>query len=315
MAVLALVGDVEGLHELVAPAGPTGLARRDVEAHLVALAGVPTIGQTAQEAAIFGHGVGIELRDGLRNQLVELGLEARHVEGRDGLALGADELVLEVGCQESRGGDDARMRRYENAWNLELERHVAGEQWAGTAGSDQREVAWVVATTHRVDLDVLCHAELLDLQCTECGLLGRHLELAAEVFHHLARQLGLEGKATTNEAAFGTQPAEQDLGVGRGWQRATTVVTGRARLGSCRLWADAENATLIDVGNRAAAGTNRVDVDHRHHRLVVADLRVEQVPHAHLATSSHTNVGRGTTNIEGDDRVVASHLAGPDTAD
>ena len=207
------------------------------------------------------------------------------------------------------------MRRHENAWNLELERDVAGEQWAGTTGGDEREVAWVVATTHRVDLDVLRHAELLDLQCTKCGLLGRHLELAAEVFHHIASQLGLEGKAATNEAAFGTQPAEQDLGVGRGWQRATTVVTGWARLGSCGLRADAEDATLIDVRNRAAAGANRVDVDHRHHRLVVADLRVEEMAHAHLATSSHTDVGRGAADVEGDDRVVASHLAGPDAAD
>ena len=309
------MGDVERLHELVAPAGPTGFARRDVEAHLIALAGVPTIGQTAEEATIFGYRIGIELRDGLCNELVELGLEARGVERCDGLALGANELVLEVGCQESRGGDDARMRRHEDAWNLELERHVAGEQWAGTAGSNEREVAWVVATTHRVDLDVLRHAELLDLQCAECGLLGRHLEFAAEVLHHVASQLGLEGEATTDEAALGAQPAEEDLGVGRGWQGAAAVVTGRAGLGTSRLWADAEDATLIDVRNRAAASTNRVDVDHRHHRLVVADLRIEQVAHAHLAASSHTDVGRGAADVEGDDRVVASHLAGPDATD
>ena len=81
-----------------------------------------------------------------------------------------------------------------------------------------------------------------------------------------------------------------------------------AQVGARRLRADAEDAALVDVGDRAAARADRVDVDHRHHRLVVADLRVEQVPHAQLAVRGHADVGRRTADVERDDVVVAGHL-------
>ena len=231
------------------------------------------------------------------------------------MALGTDELVLEVRGEQARRGDDARVRRDEHARDLEFERDVAGKQRAGTAGGDQREVARVVAAAYRVDLDVLRHAELLDLQGAEGGLLRRHVDLTRELLDHRLGELGLEREATANESALGTQAAEEDLGVGRRGVRTTAVVTGGARIGTGRLRTDAEDATLVDVRDRAATGTDGVDVDHRHHRLVIADLRVEQVAHAHLATSGHADVGGGAADVEGDDAVVARHLAGPNATD
>ena len=72
------------------------------------------------------------------------------------------------------------MRRHQDPRDFELHRDVAGEERAGTAGGDEREVARVVAAPHAVELDGLHHAELLDLQRAERGLLQRHVERAGE---------------------------------------------------------------------------------------------------------------------------------------
>ena len=92
--------------------------------------------------------------------------------------------------------------------------------------------------------------------------------------------------------------------------RAAAAVAGRAGVGAGRLRADAEDAALVDVGDGAAAGADGVDVDHRHHGLVVADLRVEQVAHAQLAAGGHADVGRGAADVERDD-VLEARPCGP----
>ena len=71
----------------------------------------------------------------------------------------------------------------------------------------------------------------------------------------------------------------------------------------------------VDVGDRAAAGADRVDVDHRDHRLVRPDLRVEQVLHAQPAVLREPDVGRRAADVERDHVVVAGLPAGPDAAD
>ena len=231
------------------------------------------------------------------------------------MALGADELVLQVGREQARRGEDARVRRHEHARDLELERDVAREQRSRAARGDERELARVVAAPHGVELDRLRHPVLLDLQRTERGLLDGHPELACDRAHGLLGELAVEAHRPAEQPAVGAQAAEHELCVRGGGQRAAAPVAGGPGVGAGRLRADAEHAALVDVGDRAAAGADRVDVDHRHHRLVVADLRVEQVPHAQLAARGHADVGRGAADVERDDVVEARHLARPDAAD
>ena len=207
------------------------------------------------------------------------------------------------------------MRRHEHARDLELERDVAGEQRPRAAGGDERELARVVAAAHGVELDRLGHPVLLDLQRAERGLLDRHPELAGDRAHGLLGELAIELHRPAEQAAVGAQAAEHELRVRRGRQRAAAAVARGPGVGTGRLRADAEHAALVDVRDRAAAGADRVDVDHRHHRLVVADLRVEQVPHAQLAAGGDADVGRGAADVERDDVVEARHAAGPDAAD
>src|SRR2546428_7025866 len=65
------------------------------------------------------------------------------------------------------------------------------------------------------------------------------------------------------EPGVGADPAEHQIGVGDGRLVAAAAVAGRARhrLGAVR--PDAQGAAVVDPGDRAAAGADRVDVDDR----------------------------------------------------
>ena len=167
-------------------AASTGPAR-NLGAHLVSLPGVAAVGESPDEPPILGNRVRVELRRRLGGELVEACGEARLVEALQLVALGGDELVLEVGREQAGRGDDPRMRRDEHARDLELERDVAREQRSGAAGRDEGELARVVAAPHRVQLDRLGHPVLLDLQRAERGLLDGHAELVGDRLH---RRLG-----------------------------------------------------------------------------------------------------------------------------
>ena len=79
------------------------------------------------------------------------------------MALGGHELMLDIGREQSGGGDDPWLRRHEHAWDLELERDVACEQRPGTASGHEGEVTRVIAPPHRIELDRLRHPEPLQL--------------------------------------------------------------------------------------------------------------------------------------------------------
>ena len=113
--------------ELLDP-GVVDRSGRHVEAHLVTLAGVAAVREPPYEPVILGHAVRLQPCDGLRDELVVAGLESRLVEHFQRVALGGDELVLQV-CGEQPGrSDDARIGRHEHPGDLELERDVAREK-------------------------------------------------------------------------------------------------------------------------------------------------------------------------------------------
>ena len=130
-----------------------------------------------------------------------------------------------------------------------------------------------------------------------------------------ARARSARSSICAAEERLGQQPAQVDHRVGGRRLRAAAAVGRRTRVGAGRARADAEDAALVDVGDRAAAGADRVDVDHRDHRLVGADLRVEQVLHPQAALLREPDVGRRAADVERDHVVVARLLAGPDAAD
>ena len=222
--------------------------------------------------------------------------------------------MLLVAREQSRRRDDAGVGRNEDTRYLELGRDLAGEQRAGAARGHEREVARVVAPPDRVQLDRLGHVELLDLQRAKSGFLRRHVEPLGDRVDGLARQVLVELHLATEQTALGPESSKYELRVGRRRLGAAAAIARWPGVGAGRLGPDAEYAPCVDVGERAAARADRVDVDHRRHGVVLADLRVEQVPHAQLAARGDADIGRGSAHVERDHVVVAGLFAGPDSA-
>ena len=95
-------------------------------------------------------------------------------------------------------------------------------------------------------------------------------------------------------------------------------------VGAGASWPDAERATRVAVGDRPAAGPDRVDVDHRHEQRVPRDRGVPRLRLDHPAFGDDADVGRGPAHVEGDQArarpsICAAHsppntpAAGPDS--
>ena len=69
-------------------------------------------------------------------------------------------------------------------------------------------------------------------------------------------------------------PAQDDVRVGDRRLVTAEAVARRARHGAGAPGPDAERATVVDVGDRAAARADRLDVDHGNEERVAGDLRV-----------------------------------------
>ena len=190
--------------------------------------------------------------------------------------------------------------RHEHVLDADLGRDLGREERPAAALGDEHELARVEALAHRGLLDRVDHRVHEDAVDAHRGLLDRGAELAREVrVDRLAREILAQAHLAAQEE-LRAQPAEHDHRVGGGRLGAAAVVGDRARVGARRARPDAEDAARVDVGDRAAAGADRVDVDHRDHRLVRADLRVEQVLHAQLAVLREADVGRGAADVERD---------------
>ena len=101
----------------------------------------------------------------------------------------------------------------------------------------------------------------------------RQPELLGEPADGLDGGLAVERHPAAEEA-LRVEPAEHDVRVADRRLLAAVAVAGRAGVGARAARADAEGAALVDVGDRAAAGADRVHVEHRHEQRVAADPRV-----------------------------------------
>ena len=105
------------------------------------------------------------------------------------------------------------------------------------------------------------------------------------------------------------------LGVGRRRLGAAAAVADGSRVGARALRPDPQQPAGVDAGERAAAGADRVEVDHRDHHLVAAEVRVVQVLHPHDGVRRDADVRRRPAHVERDDAAVAGGPRGGDAAD
>src|SRR5947207_645041 len=118
------------------------------------------------------------------------------------------------------------------------------------------------------------------------------------------------------EPGVAAEPAEHEVGVGHRRLGAAAAIARRTRHRLGALRADAQRATLVDPGDGAAAGADRVDVDDRD-----ADRRAFEAGlarHLRRAVEHQADVGAGAAHIERDDVAEAGEArdmgAGDDPA-
>ena len=102
------------------------------------------------------------------------------------------------------------------------------------------------------------------------------------------------------EESLRIDAAEDDVGVADRRFRAALPVARRTGGGARAPWADAERAALVDVRDRAAAGADRVHVEHRHEERVATDPRVARRGLGDPGLGHDPDVGRGAAHVEGD---------------
>ena len=151
-------------------------ARADVDAQLVALAGVAGVHDPLDHHAVGGDAVLLELPARLLLELAEAPLDAGRVQAREALVRRGPVLVDHVRRQKPHRRGDARIGRNEHVRRPHLERDLRREERPRAALGDEREVARVEALAHGVLLDRLHHRVREDLDGAHGRLLDAHPE-------------------------------------------------------------------------------------------------------------------------------------------
>jgi hypothetical protein len=104
---------------------------------------------------------------------------------------------------------------------------------------------------------------------------------------------------------------ENEIGVGHRRLGAASAIGRRPGIGSGTTRADAKSAGSINIGDRAAAGADRVDIDHRRQHRVAADPRVAGGSLGKTPVDDDADIGRGAADIEGDQAIASRQPTAP----
>ena len=208
-----------------------------------------------------------------------------------------------VGHREAERAQHAARARDQQRRDAELLGERAGVQPAGAAERDERELARVEAALDRDHPQRPAHLGVGHAHDAERGLERVEAELGAEA---LERRLGLVARERQLAAELGAvaEVAEQHVGVGDRRLLAALAVGGRAGVGARRARPDAQRAAGVGPGDRAAAGADGVDVDHRQLDRDARDDRLGR--RARLAAEHRRDVRARPAHVEGQHVLVAA---------
>ena len=313
MSVLALVHLVKGLEGRV-EGGRIDRAAGEGDPQLVTLADIAQVAAPLERDLGEIDAVGREARLEFLLHGREVGVDARQVGGPRDLERGPDGVVAQVGDQQPDRRGDAGMRRHDDLRHAQHVGHFRAMQRARAAERHQRIVARVDALLDGARADGIGHVGVDHGDHAFGRLAVAHLQLARQLADHPARRHLVERHPAAQEV-LRIEPAQHDIGVGHGGPGAAAAVGGRAGHGAGRARADLEGAGLVEMGDRAAAGTDRVHVDHRHHHGKARDPGVARGGFSEAAFGHDADVGRGAADIEGDEVALARQRTRPVAAD
>ena len=241
---------------------------------------------------------------GLRAEGVVLDLDADRVECVVQRDVGLHVVVLDVDREQAERRHVAGVRWHQHGRQVEYVDQPAEQQRPGAAEGREREVTDVETTLHgdlaqRVGL--VPRRDLEDAGGT--GLRGQ-AELLGQRLHPGLRGVDIEGNLAAEQVRG--DAAQVDVGVGDGDVHAPLGVAQRAGIRAGRVRTDLEGALGREPGDRAAAGADGHDVDHRDLARVGADTALGG--ERGFAVDDDADVGRGAAAVAGEDLVEAGHL-------
>jgi hypothetical protein len=187
-------------------------------------------------------------------------------------------------------------------------------QRSGTAECDERKAAWVEAFLHGARADRVRHVGIDDRE----DALGRFLETEAKPLGQTAGGAPRCHRIEPHRAAqkiIGIQPAEHEIGIGHRGLGAASSIGGRSGIGPGAARADAKSAGAVDIGDRPAAGADRVDIDHRRQHRVSSDPCVSGRRLGKAPVDDDADIGRGAADVERDQPIALRQRATPGAAE
>src|SRR5581483_3159464 len=197
--------------------------------------------------------------DQLLKQIVDL-VQVQVVEADE---FRAHVVVFYVRHQQPQRRVHAGGERNQNRRNAQVERHAPGVHRPAAAEGDQGKIADVVAARRGNRLDRFFHLHVDDLQHAVGGFEQVELERPGDFFFQQLFRLRLVELHPAAEEMVGIEHAGDDVGVGDGDIFAAAVVADRAGVGAGAIGADLQAADRVDARDGAAAGADRVDIEHR----------------------------------------------------
>ena len=245
----------------------------------------------------------------------EHALAFRHLRGQDRARLvdvhAADvlvdrphEVVADVSHEAAERGGDPGPRRHQHLGDHQLPRERDGVERSGAAEREQDEVARIIAALQRHETDRARHFVVGHADDGGGDLVGAEAEVRADLLvEDVPHTIELR-RARDAEQPVRVQTAEQEIGVGRGRLVATAAVADRPRLGAGALRSHLQDAGGVHARDGAAAGADRVDIDHRHaDGQPVAHLLVGG--HGRHAVADHADIEAGAAHVARDDVAIA----------
>ena len=182
-------------------------------------------------------------------------------------------VVLEVAGQEAGRGRDAWVRWNEHLRDSERLGQLGCVERPGAAERDEREVARVVAPLDGERANQAGHIRVRDRQDSLRRLEQVEPEAVGKPLHDLGGGVAVETHVPTEEPV-GIDPPEDDVRVRHGRLPAALSIARRPGPGASAPRAYAEGAALVDIRDRAAAGADRLDIEHRDEKWVARHLGV-----------------------------------------
>ena len=236
--------------------------------------------------------------------------------------LGDDVVGAPVHRQEAKGGEVAGIGRHD-AVLMPMNSITAGDcagpeppkdRSANRAGSMPR---WMVICRMALAWSQLAISMMPWASCSALSIAGQP---SCKRFQAAACAQNIELDAAADQRR--RQPAEDEIGVGDGRLLAAVRIAHRAGHGAGAARPDVQLPFARNPGDRAAAGADRLDVEHRNAHREAADAAA--VGDLRLGAFDQAEVGRGAAGVErhqvgksgdlGDTALPSAPAAGPESA-